>query len=64
MKPASPSCSPAATSAANSVYGYETTLPVTVDELIPLVRAVAGSALRALVADLRFGSYQESPEQC
>ncbi len=52
-------------SAANNVYGYETTLPVTVDELIPLVRAVTGSTRRALVvADLPFGSYQESPEQC
>ena len=29
-------------SAANNVFGYETTLPVTVDELIPLVRAVTG----------------------
>ena len=28
-------------SAANNVLGYETTLPVTVDELLPLVRAVA-----------------------
>src|SRR5919205_270073 len=27
-------------SAANNVYAYDTTLPVTVDELIPLVRAV------------------------
>ena len=27
-------------SAANNVFGYETTLPVTVDELLPLVRAV------------------------
>lgn len=52
-------------SAANNVYDYETTLPVTVDELIPLVRAVTGSTRRALVvADLPFGSYQESPEQC
>lgn len=52
-------------SAANNVYGYETTLPVTVDELIPLVRAVTGSTRRALVvADLPFGSYQESREQC
>src|SRR3954452_18040356 len=51
-------------SAANNVYGYDTTLPVTVDELIPLVRAVTRSARRALVvADLPFGSYQASPEQ-
>ena len=26
-------------SAANNVYGYETTLPVTVEELLPLLRA-------------------------
>jgi 3-methyl-2-oxobutanoate hydroxymethyltransferase len=51
-------------SAANNVLGYATTLPVTVDELIPLVRAVAGAAKRALVvADLPFGSYQSSPQQ-
>jgi 3-methyl-2-oxobutanoate hydroxymethyltransferase len=51
-------------SAANNVYGYATTLPVTVDEMIPLVRAVARSARRALVvADLPFGSYQAGPEQ-
>lgn len=51
-------------SAANNVLGYQTTLPVTVDELIPLARAVARSAKRALVlADLPFGSYQASPEQ-
>ena len=51
-------------SAANNVLGYETTVPVTVDEMIPLVRAVARSARRALViADLPFGSYQASPEQ-
>src|SRR5215813_15616775 len=34
-------------SAANNVYGYETTLPVTVDELLPLVRAVVGGTRRA-----------------
>jgi 3-methyl-2-oxobutanoate hydroxymethyltransferase len=51
-------------SAANNVFGYETTLPVTVDELLPLVRAVVGATKRALVvADLPFGSYQGSPEQ-
>jgi 3-methyl-2-oxobutanoate hydroxymethyltransferase len=51
-------------SASNNVYGNETSLPVTVDELIPLVRAVARSAPHALVlADLPFGSYQGSPEQ-
>ena len=51
-------------SAANNVYGYGTTLPVSMDEMVPLVRAVATSAQRALVvADLPFGSYQASPEQ-
>jgi len=51
-------------SAANNVYGYDTTLPVTVDELLPLVRAVTRSTRRALVVgDLPFGSYQESPGQ-
>lgn len=51
-------------SAANNVLGYDTTLPVTVDELMPLVRAVSRSAARALVvADLPFGSYQTSPQQ-
>ncbi|HYO39994.1 MAG TPA: 3-methyl-2-oxobutanoate hydroxymethyltransferase [Nocardioidaceae bacterium] len=51
-------------SASNNVYGNETSLPVTVDELIPLVRAVTRSVRRALViADLPFGSYQRSPEQ-
>ncbi|MFY9807793.1 MAG: 3-methyl-2-oxobutanoate hydroxymethyltransferase [Pseudonocardiaceae bacterium] len=51
-------------SAANVVYGYDTTLPVTVDELVPLVRGVVRGARRALiVADLPFGSYQSSPTQ-
>jgi len=51
-------------SASNNVYGNETSLPVTVDELIPLTRAVSRSAHRALVVgDLPFGSYQASPEQ-
>src|ERR671910_447696 len=51
-------------SASNNVYGHETSLPVTVDELIPLVRAVTRSVRRALVvADLPFGSYQASAEQ-
>ena len=51
-------------SASNNVYGNETSLPVTVDELIPLTRAVSGSVKRSLVVgDLPFGSYQRSPEQ-
>ena len=52
-------------SASNNVYGNDSTLSVTVDELIPLVRAVSRSTRRALViADLPFGSYQASAEQC
>jgi 3-methyl-2-oxobutanoate hydroxymethyltransferase len=51
-------------SAANVVYGYDTTVPVTVEELLPLVRGVVRGAKRALVvADLPFGSYQASPQQ-
>jgi 3-methyl-2-oxobutanoate hydroxymethyltransferase len=50
-------------SAANNVLGYETTVPVTVDELLPLTRAVSRSVRRPLVVgDLPFGSYQGSPE--
>jgi 3-methyl-2-oxobutanoate hydroxymethyltransferase len=51
-------------SAANNVFGYETTVPVTVDELLPLVRAVVRATRRALiVGDLPFGSYEEGPSQ-
>jgi 3-methyl-2-oxobutanoate hydroxymethyltransferase len=51
-------------SAANNVFGFDSTLPVTVDELLPLVRAVVRSTKSSLVvADLPFGSYQVSPEQ-
>ncbi|MCA1823259.1 MAG: 3-methyl-2-oxobutanoate hydroxymethyltransferase [Mycobacteriales bacterium] len=51
-------------SAANNVYGYETTLSVTVDELLPLIRAVTRSTRHALVVgDMPFGSYQESAAQ-
>jgi 3-methyl-2-oxobutanoate hydroxymethyltransferase len=51
-------------SAANNVYGYDNTLPVTIEELLPLVRAVSRGARTALVvADLPFGSYQTGPEQ-
>lgn len=52
-------------SASNNVFANETTHPVTVDELIPLARSVARSAKHALViADLPFGSYEASPQQC
>ncbi|MGH3360035.1 MAG: 3-methyl-2-oxobutanoate hydroxymethyltransferase [Nocardioidaceae bacterium] len=51
-------------SASNNVYGNETSLPVTVDQLIPLARAVVRSVTHTfVVADLPFGSYQASPEQ-
>lgn len=51
-------------SASNNVLGNSTSLPITVDELLPLTRAVAGAAKRSLVVgDLPFGSYQRSPEQ-
>jgi 3-methyl-2-oxobutanoate hydroxymethyltransferase len=51
-------------SAANNVFGHETTLPITVDELLPLVRAVVGATKRTLVVgDLPFGSYEEGPTQ-
>jgi 3-methyl-2-oxobutanoate hydroxymethyltransferase len=51
-------------SAGNAVFGYDTTLPVTTDELLPLCRAVAHSVRRALVvADMPFGSYEVGPEE-
>ncbi|MCU1514526.1 MAG: panB [Microbacteriaceae bacterium] len=51
-------------SAGNTVFGYDTTLPVTLDELIPLTRAVAGAVSRAfVVADMPFGSYETSPDE-
>ncbi len=51
-------------SAANVVYGYDTTVPITIDELIPLVRGVVRGAPEALVvADLPFGSYEGGAAQ-
>ena len=51
-------------SAANNVYGYDSTLPVTVEELLPLVRAVVRSTQRVfVVGDLPFGSYESGPHQ-
>jgi 3-methyl-2-oxobutanoate hydroxymethyltransferase len=51
-------------SAGNTVFGYDTTLPVTLDELIPLTRAVVRGVSRALVvADLPFGSYENGPDE-
>jgi 3-methyl-2-oxobutanoate hydroxymethyltransferase len=51
-------------SAGNVIFGYDTTIPVTVEELIPLTAAVVRGTSRAMVvADLPFGSYQESAVQ-
>jgi 3-methyl-2-oxobutanoate hydroxymethyltransferase len=51
-------------SAAMVVYGFDSTIPVTVDDLLPLTAAVERGSSRAMVvADLPFGSYQESPQQ-
>ncbi|HZQ31964.1 MAG TPA: 3-methyl-2-oxobutanoate hydroxymethyltransferase [Mycobacterium sp.] len=51
-------------SAANVVYGYDTTVPISIDELIPLVRGVVRGAPHALVvADMPFGSYEAGPQQ-
>src|SRR3954452_17158256 len=51
-------------SAGNNVFGYDTTIPVTVDELIPLTRAVAGAVKRAFViGDMPFGSYETGPDE-
>lgn len=52
-------------SSSNNVFGNDSLLPVTVDALMPLVRAVSRCTRRPLlIADLPFGSYQASPEQC
>ena len=52
-------------SAAMVVHGHDSTLPVTVDDLLPLVarRWCAAPRRAMVVADLPFGSYQASPEQ-
>src|SRR5690606_5794012 len=51
-------------SAGNNVFGHPDTVPVTLDELIPLARAVTRSTTQALVVcDLPFGTYQVSSEQ-
>jgi 3-methyl-2-oxobutanoate hydroxymethyltransferase len=50
-------------SAGNVVLGHDTTLPTTVDELIPLTRAVVKASTRAaVIADLPFGSYESGPD--
>jgi 3-methyl-2-oxobutanoate hydroxymethyltransferase len=51
-------------SAAMVVMGHDSTLPVTLDEMVLLTAAVSRGARRALVVgDLPFGSYQESDER-
>jgi len=51
-------------SAANTTLGYKSTLPITLDEMIPFGRAVSSAVSRALVViDMPFGSYEVSPEQ-
>jgi 3-methyl-2-oxobutanoate hydroxymethyltransferase len=48
---------------AELVLGYPSTLPVTMDELISMTRAVvAGTRTALVVADLPFGSYQSGPD--
>jgi 3-methyl-2-oxobutanoate hydroxymethyltransferase len=51
-------------SAAMVVFGFDSTIPITTDDMLPLVGAVVRGSSRALVvADLPFGTYQESIEQ-
>jgi 3-methyl-2-oxobutanoate hydroxymethyltransferase len=51
-------------SAGNNFLGETNTIPVTVDELIPLARAVVRGSDRAMVvADFPFGSYESGPDQ-
>jgi 3-methyl-2-oxobutanoate hydroxymethyltransferase len=51
-------------SAGNVVLGHSTTVPVTVEDMLLLTKAVSRSTRRALVvADLPFGSYESGPQQ-
>ncbi len=51
-------------SVANNVLGYDTTLPVTMEEMLFMTRTVARTARRPIViGDMPFGSYQVSDEQ-
>lgn len=51
-------------SASNVMAGHETTLPITLDQMIYHASAVVRAAQRALVVvDLPFGSYQSDPKE-
>lgn len=51
-------------SAANVMAGYETTLPITLDQMIYHAQCVTRGVKRALVVvDLPFGTYQSNPEK-
>lgn len=48
----------------NVMHGEESTLPVTLDEMVVATRSVSRAAHRAfVVADLPFGTYEASPQQ-
>jgi len=48
---------------AEMVLGHQTTVPMTMDQLIPMVQAVVrGTRTALVVADLPFGSYEAGPE--
>lgn len=50
-------------SAANVMAGYETTLPITLDEMIVYARGtVRGAEHSMVIVDLPFGSYQGNPQ--
>lgn len=50
--------------AAIMVYGHETTVPATMDVLVPLVQAVVrGTSTALIVGDMPMGTYQSSPQQ-
>jgi 3-methyl-2-oxobutanoate hydroxymethyltransferase len=51
-------------SASNVILGHETTLPITLDQMLFMAQAVVRAAKRALVVvDLPFGTYQGNSEE-
>ena len=51
-------------SASMTIYGYNTTIPISMDEMLLVVKAVCRGAQRSLVvADMPFLSYQPSVEE-